>query len=105
MTEAVNHPQHYAGPPCDHCGKLIECITIIRHKSLNIGNAQKYIWRQGKKGSAVEDMNKAIFYLCDEIRLQGGEVSEKLLTEILERQKAARGPKPGSVVRVGGDTP
>lgn len=59
--EAVNHPDHY--------NKLgVECIEVVRHFNFNRGNAIKYIWRAGHKGSTVEDLQKAIWYLNDEIK-------------------------------------
>ena len=59
---AVNHPPHYN---CHPSG--IECITIVRHYGFNIGNVIKYLWRAGLKGDDVEDLEKAQFYLSDEI--------------------------------------
>lgn len=62
----VNHPDHY-----NQLG--IECIEVVRHFNFNRGNAIKYIWRAGLKGDAVEDLEKAIWYLRDEI----GRLKEK----------------------------
>lgn len=74
MTDdAVHHPKHYTSDPSG-----VECITITRHRNFNIGNAIKYLWRCGLKqpdGAAVpttQDMNKAIWYILDEIRRLGG---------------------------------
>ena len=68
MIDIVNHPSHYTSghAVCD-CGRQIECIEITRHMNFNLGNAVKYIWRSGLKGKAVEDLEKAIWYLRDEI--------------------------------------
>lgn len=69
MKDAIN-PDHYRnGPPCPNCGKPIECITIVRGMSFNIGNLIKYVWRAGKKDPAkeIEDLEKAKWYLEDEI--------------------------------------
>jgi len=33
----------------------------------NLGNAFKYIWRADLKGNAIEDLEKAAFYINDEI--------------------------------------
>jgi len=69
MTEddPVNHPKHYTQHPSG-----IECIEITRWMSFNLGNAIKYIWRAGEKGNKVQDLQKAIWYLEDEIqRLDG----------------------------------
>jgi len=66
--DAVNHPKHYTNHPSG-----IECITVTRHMNFNRGNAIKYIWRAGDKGNEIEDLQKAIWYLNDEIkRLQNG---------------------------------
>lgn len=70
MKETVNHPQHYNSLPatCDKCGENIECISVVRHLSFNLGNALKYIWRANYKENTVEDLRKAIWYLEDEIK-------------------------------------
>lgn len=74
-SDPVNHPAHYTSDPSG-----VECIQITRHRSFNIGNAIKYLWRAGLKESMgqaarakhVEDLRKAIFYINDEIeRIQG----------------------------------
>lgn len=57
FKEAVNHPAHYM----DESG--VECIDIIEYMKFSSGNAFKYIYRAGKKGETVEDLNKSIFYL------------------------------------------
>lgn len=75
MTDMVNHPPHYNSDPSG-----VECIEIVRHRNFNIGNAIKYLWRAGLKRDAgqtqtektVEDLEKSIFYIRDEInRLKG----------------------------------
>jgi len=62
MTDNVHHPKHYNAHPSG-----IECIEIVRHMSFNIGNAMKYLWRADEKGAPIEDLQKAIFYIQDEI--------------------------------------
>ena len=75
--DVVNHPSHYTSDPSG-----VECIQITRHRNFNIGNAIKYLWRNGLKddpaqdavAKQIEDLNKAIFYINDEIeRLRGGD--------------------------------
>lgn len=76
----VNHPKHYTSDPSG-----IECIDITRHRNFNIGNAIKYLWRAGLKedkdrkliDKQVEDLNKAIWYLVDEIHRLGGRCTVK----------------------------
>jgi len=92
--DSVLHPSHYTSDPSG-----IECITITRHRNFDIGNAIKYLWRAGLKGSdsasrsvtskQVEDLNKAIFYINDEIERLGG-TPKWAPTETLQRS-----PTPG----------
>jgi hypothetical protein len=68
-VDQVNHPTHYTSDPSG-----VECIQITRHRNFNIGNAFKYLWRAGLKDDMkhIEDLQKAIFYIQDEInRLEG----------------------------------
>jgi len=68
-VDQVNHPSHYTSDPSG-----VECIQITRHRNFNIGNAFKYLWRAGIKDDKkqIEDLQKAIFYIQDEInRLEG----------------------------------
>lgn len=60
--DPVNHPQHYRNHPSG-----IECIQITRHMSFNIGNAIKYLWRADYKDAPIQDLEKAIWYIKDEI--------------------------------------
>lgn len=62
--DSVNRPKHYNVDPSG-----VECITITRHRNFNIGNAIKYLWRQGIKESSpqIEDLKKAVWYINDEI--------------------------------------
>lgn len=72
VASNVNHPKHYNSHPSG-----IECIDIVRHHDFNIGNVIKYIWRAGLKTDAnltskekqIEDLEKAMFYLNDEIEM------------------------------------
>ena len=76
----VNHPKHYTSDPSG-----IECIDVTRHRNFNIGNAIKYLWRAGLKedkdrkiiDKQVEDLNKAVWYLVDEIHRLGGRCTVK----------------------------
>ena len=57
--DMINHPLHYQSE------KGIEVIDVIEAFKLNfnLANAIKYILRSGKKGEALEDIQKAIWYL------------------------------------------
>lgn len=61
------NPAHYRSHPSG-----IECIEITRHMNFNIGNSIKYLWRYMDKGDPIENLQKAQWYIDDEIRrLQG----------------------------------
>lgn len=64
MTDNVNHPAHYGGADNPY-----EAIKVIEAWGLNfnLGNSAKYISRAGKKGSRLEDLKKAAWYLQREI--------------------------------------
>ena len=72
-NDNVNHPQHYTWLK-ELCG--IEVIDITRHMNFCLGCALKYILRAGHKKDAsltdtekhIEDLNKAIWYIQDEIK-------------------------------------
>ena len=63
----VNSPSHYQSHPSG-----VECITITEHYNFNVGNAIKYLWRNGLKAEEgmsstekqIEDLKKARWY-CD----------------------------------------
>lgn len=63
MHDPVNRPKHYTEHPSG-----IECIQITEHMNFCLGNAVKYIWRAGLKGDAIEDLQKAHFYIEREIQ-------------------------------------
>ena len=58
----VNHPAHYTKHPSG-----VECIQITEHMGFNLGNALKYIWRCDLKKDAIEDLQKAKWYLEREL--------------------------------------
>ena len=57
--DKINHPKHY----CE--GRKYEPIDIIEDWGLGMhaGNAVKYISRAGRKGDAIEDLEKARWYV------------------------------------------
>lgn len=64
-SDPVNHPMHYNSHPSG-----VECITVTRHMSFNLGNVVKYLWRAGLKDQTppLQDLKKARWYLDDEIK-------------------------------------
>jgi len=69
QPSSVNHPAHYNRHPSG-----IECIQVIEHMGFCLGNAMKYIWRADLKNDAIEDLQKAVWYINREIekRQKGG---------------------------------
>lgn len=71
-SNRVEHPSHYTWLK-EKCG--IEVIDIVRHLNFNIGNVVKYVLRSGHKTEEgmsdkqkqIEDLQKASFYINDEI--------------------------------------
>ena len=55
------NPPHYRRAHEHPSG--VECIEMVRHMPFCLGNAVKYLYRAGHKGSAAEDYRKAAWYL------------------------------------------
>lgn len=58
-AEVINHPLHYGGDTTYEAIKVIEAWDL----DFLLGNTVKYISRAGKKGSRLEDLRKAEWYL------------------------------------------
>lgn len=63
LLETVHQPKHYTSHPSG-----VECITITQHMNFCLGNAVKYIWRADLKANAIEDLEKAKWYIDCEIK-------------------------------------
>lgn len=76
MSDPINNPEHYKG-------RTLEVIQVIEDFDLGyrLGNAVKYILRAGKKGAAVPDLRKAIWYLEREIENRRTAIVEELRVE------------------------
>ena len=61
-TDPINHPAHYTF-------SAIEVIDVIEAWELgfHLGNVVKYVARAGRKGSKLDDLKKARWYLDREI--------------------------------------
>jgi transposase len=61
-VDLINQPPHYTKGG-------IETIDFIEAKELNynLGNVVKYVTRSGLKGTRIEDLKKAVWYLEREI--------------------------------------
>lgn len=68
----VRFPRHYRSHPSG-----VECHQLTDHMNFNLGNVQKYLWRCDLKGTPIEDLQKAEWYLKAEIRRRLKEKEEK----------------------------
>lgn len=62
MTDMINHPPHYTSHPSG-----IEVIEITEHMNFCLGNVIKYVLRADLKHDAIEDLEKARWYLDREL--------------------------------------
>ena len=60
--DEVNHPKHYNQLP-------IECKDVIKHFDACRGQAIKYIWRCEDKNNRIQDLEKAIFWIKEKIKM------------------------------------
>ena len=67
--DMVNSPPHYTDGGIEAIDYIEAKLGPDGFRAFCIGNALKYVSRAGKKGSAKEDLSKAIWYL----RRAGGE--------------------------------
>ena len=61
--DMVNSPAHYKSGDVECIDAMVSAFGKKRVQEYAEIAAFKYIWRQGKKGDANEDKNKAIWYL------------------------------------------
>ena len=78
MSDPVHNPSHYKSGG-------IEAIDVIEAFELgfHLGNVVKYVLRAGRKGDALEDLEKAAWYLdreIDKLETQA-ELEERELTQ------------------------
>lgn len=67
MLDMVNHPNHYASNRMSEITG-VECLEFSRCLVFDVGNAFKYVWRCLDKGTAEQDLDKAVFYLNDHVK-------------------------------------
>lgn len=84
-SDMVNHPAHYTSHPSG-----VECITIAEHMNFCVGNAIKYLWRADAKGYAIEDLEKARWYIDREISRRHAETAAAAERVFGARPQAAR---------------
>ena len=92
MSDLVNHPPHYNAIPAKcECGKGIECIQITEHMDFLTGNAMKYLYRHEHKGSPIQDLEKAAWYIqrkIEKLRAKELEGAPEGLEDLVDRLRA-----------------
>ena len=63
LSDPVSRPPHYTDGGIETIDYLQAKLTPEEFKGFCKGNAIKYMSRAGKKGDAVEDYQKAMWYL------------------------------------------
>ena len=92
--DSVNHPEHYTSHPSG-----IECIEVTEHMGFNLGNAVKYIWRADLKNNAIEDLEKAVWYIQREIAKRKGKAEPMIVTATGKRLTQAEWTQCGEETR------
>jgi hypothetical protein len=86
VSSTVDHPPHYGGAK-----NLYEAIKVIEAWGLNfhLGNSVKYVARAGRKGDAIEDLEKAQWYLAREIarRRRAQQVLDRIDASLARKAK------------------
>lgn len=67
-NKAVEHPSHYHSASGFEVKDAIEAWGLGR--GFRLGNVIKYVARAGHKGDYLEDLEKAMFYLREEIEIE-----------------------------------
>jgi hypothetical protein len=63
MIDPINHPAHYKAGGIE----AIDVIEAFAPANFHRGNAIKYLLRAGRKGDAVTDLRKAVWYIEREL--------------------------------------
>lgn len=63
MNDDTSHPDHYKAGDYECYKVMQEVYGSVAFRAFCLLNAFKYLWRQGKKGPANEDVQKAKKYL------------------------------------------
>ena len=81
IKDSVNHPPHYTAHPSG-----VECIQVTEHMNFCLGNALKYIWRADLKDNAIEDLQKAVWYVNREIERRTKALPVTTSTQVSSRE-------------------
>jgi hypothetical protein len=74
--ETVNHPSHYGGDVPHEVWKCLHAWAL--DKDAYLWTAVTYIARSGMKGSEIEDLEKAKWYIKKKIELLKGKYDDSI---------------------------
>jgi hypothetical protein len=74
----VDNPPHYTT-------RSAECIEFTRHLGFTIGNAFKYVWRNGLKDDSDQEVGKTNWYVKDAMVYRPANL-HKVMLDILVRK-------------------
>lgn len=63
MADMVNHPPHYTAGSIECIDALEAQMTEEEFRGFLKGQVAKYLWRSNHKGQALQDFQKAQWYL------------------------------------------
>lgn len=89
MTETINHPAHYGGDTTYEVIKVAEAWGF--DKDAYLFNCLKYLGRAGRKGDAIQDLRKLVFYAERKIAALGAEIATSEAGGANEDSEAAEG--------------
>lgn len=62
-NDPVNHPSHYTQGDIECIDAIEASMTFESFCGYLKGNAQKYLWRYENKGTLIQDLQKAQWYI------------------------------------------
>lgn len=92
MNDPVNHPKGYTSHPSG-----IEVIEYTRLLPFDPGNAVKYVMRRDHKGTPLQDLDKALWYLNDCV--ENG-ISYRITVKMVDIVKDVINAEPNYYVRM-----
>jgi Protein of unknwon function (DUF3310) len=73
MNDPINKPNHYNWHPSG-----VQCVEISEHFTANISKAIDYLWRHNHKGTPIEDLKKAAWFIQREIKCMNKYLEDQL---------------------------
>jgi hypothetical protein len=75
--DPVNHPPHYTSGPIECFDAMKSAFTKEEMIAYCKVAAFKYLWREGKKDSQIQERKKAVWYLQKSIELMESSLAQE----------------------------